>query len=223
MHDDVARVERRAARFVTERLRPAVYRRQQPLTAVSWDAPGEPVDFGTAYAATYAPCAPGQAWGRPWGTTWFRLTGEVPADWAAAEDLTAEIVVDLGFGGQPGFSAEATAYAADGTIIKGLHPRNRHLPVAGRPGRRLRGGLGQPGRRAGELPAHPAGRSRDRGNRAAVPVSRRVAGRARHGRLGADPGRRRVDRSDARAAVRLAPAGQGAAGPGRPGRRGRAA
>ena len=59
MHDDVARVERRAARFVTERLRPAVYRRQQPLTVVSWDTPGEPVDFGTAYAATYAPCVAG--------------------------------------------------------------------------------------------------------------------------------------------------------------------
>ena len=73
---------------------------------------------------------PGQAWGRPWGTTWFRLTGEVPADWAAAEDLRAEIVVDLGFGGtQPGFSAEATAYAPDGTVLKGLHPRNRHLPL----------------------------------------------------------------------------------------------
>ena len=132
MHDDVVRVERRISRFVAERLRPAVYRRQQPLTVVSWDAPGEPVDFATAYSSPYAPCSPGQAWGRPWGTTWFRLTGDVPADWAAAEDLRAEVVVDLGFGGtQPGFSAEATAYAPDGTVIKGLHPRNRHLPVRG--------------------------------------------------------------------------------------------
>ncbi|HZA04061.1 MAG TPA: glycoside hydrolase family 38 C-terminal domain-containing protein [Propionibacteriaceae bacterium] len=130
MHDDVARVERRVARFLDERLRPAVYRRQSPLTVSSWDAPGEPVDFATAYAATYTPCAPGQAWGPPWGTTWFRLGGEVPAGWAAAEGLRGEVVVDLGAGGtQPGFSAEATAYAPDGTIRKGLHPRNRHLPL----------------------------------------------------------------------------------------------
>jgi alpha-mannosidase len=129
VHDDVARVERRVARFVTERLRPAVYRRQQPLLVTSWDAPGEPVDFATAYAAPYAPCSSGHAWGRPWGTTWFRLAGDIPADWAAEDGLRSEVVVDLGFGGQPGFSAEATAYAPDGTVIKGLHPRNRHLPV----------------------------------------------------------------------------------------------
>src|SRR5918998_1484081 len=132
MHDDVARVERRVARFVAERLRPAVYRRQHPLTVSSWDTPGEPVDFGTASAATYAPCSADQPWGRPWGTTWFRLSGEAPADWAREEGLRAEVVVDLGFGGtQPGFSAEATAYAPDGTVVKGLHPRNRHLPVRG--------------------------------------------------------------------------------------------
>ena len=132
MHDDAARVERRVARFVTERLRPAVYRRQHPLTVSSWDTPGEPVDFATASAATYAPCTPGQPWGRPWGTTWFRLFGEPPAGWATEEGLSSEVVVDLGFGGtQPGFSAEATAYAPDGTILKGLHPRNRHLPLTG--------------------------------------------------------------------------------------------
>jgi alpha-mannosidase len=131
VHDDVARVERRVARFVAERLRPAVYRRQQPLPVSSWDVPDEPVDFATAYAATYAPCHPGQAWGRPWGTTWFRLSGEVPADWAAVDGLRGEVVVDLGFGGAlPGFTTEATAYASDGTIVKGLHPRNRYLPLS---------------------------------------------------------------------------------------------
>ena len=130
----------------------------------------------------YAPCSPGQAWGRPWGTTWFRLTGDVPADWAAEEGCEPEIVVDLGFGGaQPGFSAEATAYAPDGTIVKGLHPRNRHLPLTGNgPVDALPRGLGQSGPGADDVPAHPAGRPRHRGNRTAVPVRRRVAGRAGH-------------------------------------------
>ena len=191
MHDDVVRVERRISRFVAERLRPAVYRQQQPLTVRSWDAPGEPVDFGTASAATYAPCSPGQAWGRPWGTTWFRLSGEVPTGWAAAEELRAEVVVDLGYGGtQPGFSAEATAYASDGTIVKGLHPRNRHLPMSGSgPVDYYLEASANPDVGPTTFLPTPLGDPGHRGHRAAVPVPRRVAGRARHGRLGADPGR----------------------------------
>ena len=39
-------------------------------------------------------------------------------------------MVDLGFGGdQAGFAAEGLAYAADGTIIKGIEPRNSYVPL----------------------------------------------------------------------------------------------
>ena len=46
------------------------------------------------------------------------------------DGVQLEIDVDLGYtGAQPGFQAEATVYRADGTIVKGLHPRNRHIPL----------------------------------------------------------------------------------------------
>ncbi len=56
--------------------------------------PGEPgvtAALGASYEAVHA----GQSWGRPWGTTWFRLTGTVPAGWAGR---TVEALVNLGFG-----------------------------------------------------------------------------------------------------------------------------
>ncbi|GAA5016049.1 glycoside hydrolase family 38 C-terminal domain-containing protein [Terrabacter aeriphilus] len=130
MHDNTTLVEMRVDRFVRERLAPALYRRRSPLTAHHWVAPGEPVPFAEAVGHDFAPIAPGTPWGRPWGTTWFRVTGDVPDGWGA-EGTRLEVVVDLGYSDtQPGFQAEATAYRPDGTVIKGLHPRNRYVPLA---------------------------------------------------------------------------------------------
>jgi alpha-mannosidase len=99
-------VELRVDRFVRERLAPAVERASVPVTIEAWEVPDEPVPFAQAVAATFAPFAVGRPWGRPWGTVWFRLTGTVPADWAADPD-DVELVVDLGFtAGQVGFQAE---------------------------------------------------------------------------------------------------------------------
>ena len=128
MHDDRTQVEQRIDRVLPERLRPAVHGGRAPLTVEAWQAPGEPVPFETARAATYESIGPGHAWGPPWGTTWFHLTGTVPQAWAGRR---VEAVVDLGFGRhQPGFSAEALALTPDGAPIKGLNPRNDWLPVA---------------------------------------------------------------------------------------------
>ncbi len=130
MHDDTALVELRLARFVRERLAPAVHRRRAPLQVTRWEVPGEPVPFATARAQAFAPVAPGARWGRPWGTTWFRVTGEAPPGWGAG-GVRLEVEVDLGYSdAQPGFQAEATVYRADGAVVKGLHPRNRHVPLA---------------------------------------------------------------------------------------------
>ena len=41
-------------------------------------------------------------------------------------------MVDLGFGdNQADFTAEGLAYAADGTVIKGIAPRNAYVPLTG--------------------------------------------------------------------------------------------
>lgn len=80
-----------------------------------------------ALRATYEPFAVGEPWGPPWSTSWFRLAGEVPQEWAGRR---VEAVIDPGFSGDgPGFQAEGLLYDGDGVPLKGIHPRNRHLPV----------------------------------------------------------------------------------------------
>lgn len=130
MHDNSHLVELRVDRFVRERLVPGLHRRRTPLTVEWWEAPGEPVPFAGATASAFEPVSPGTRWGRPWGTTWFRATGSVPEGWGG-DGTRVEVVADLGYSeDHPGFQAEATAYRPDGTVIKGLHPRNRYLPLA---------------------------------------------------------------------------------------------
>ncbi|MEV4622342.1 glycoside hydrolase family 38 C-terminal domain-containing protein [Asanoa sp. NPDC049573] len=130
MHDDRTVVEDRLSRLLAERLRPAVHRVVAGLDVAAWPVPGEPVPPAVALAAgTFAPFPVGGAWGPPWSTTWFHLTGTVP-------DLPAgtrvEAVVDLGWNSSsPGFQAEGLAYRPDGSVHKGLHPRNDWVPIDG--------------------------------------------------------------------------------------------
>ncbi|GAA2327970.1 glycosyl hydrolase-related protein [Streptomyces kunmingensis] len=128
MHDDRHLVEGRLERAMRQFVRPAQYAARTPLTLSVWHAPGEPVPVAEALAGTYEPFEPGTAWGAPWSTSWFRIEGQVPAEWAGRH---VEVVVDPGFSGQgPGFQAEGLLYDAEGVPLKGIHPRNRHLTVA---------------------------------------------------------------------------------------------
>ncbi|MFF9506814.1 alpha-mannosidase [Streptomyces sp. NPDC014724] len=133
MHDDRTLTEERLDRALRERIRPAVHPRTAPLEIEVWHAPGEPVPFAEAVAGPYKPGALGDDWGPAWGTSWFRVTGRVPAEWAGE---IVEAVIDLGFArDRPGFSAEALAHRPDGSVVKALNPRNTWLrigePVAG--------------------------------------------------------------------------------------------
>ncbi|HLU59873.1 MAG TPA: glycoside hydrolase family 38 C-terminal domain-containing protein [Pseudonocardia sp.] len=128
MHDDRVLIERRIERILRERLRPAVHGADVPLDLEVWHAPGEPVAVAEALAAPYRPARPGEPWGPAWGTSWFHLTGTVPAEWAGRP---VEAVVDLGFAtDRPGFSAEALVHRPDGTAVKGLNPYNTWLRIA---------------------------------------------------------------------------------------------
>ncbi|GAA3168434.1 MULTISPECIES: alpha-mannosidase [Streptomyces] len=134
MHDDRALTEARLARVLDERIRPALYPASVPLEVSAWVAPGEPVPVAEGIAAPHSPVAVGDAWGAPWGTTWFKVTGEVPREWAGR---TVEAVLDLGFDErQPGFQCEALVHLPDGTPVKGLSPRNQWVRV----GSPVRGG-----------------------------------------------------------------------------------
>jgi alpha-mannosidase len=118
-----ARLERAMGQFV----RPAPYAERVLLVLSAWHVPGEPVPVDQALRAEYAPFTTKTAWGKPWSTSWFRLTGRVPEEWAGRR---VEAVIDPGFSGAgPGFQAEGLLYDASGVPLKGIHPRNRHPPV----------------------------------------------------------------------------------------------
>ncbi|MCP2166433.1 alpha-mannosidase [Goodfellowiella coeruleoviolacea] len=128
MHDDRTLVEQRLDRVLRERIRPAVYAESVPLEVAVWHAPGEPVPVADGLAADYRPARVGDAWGPAWGTSWFRVTGTVPPEWAGR---TVEAVLDLGFTQDlSGFSAEGLVYRPDGTAVKGLNPRNTWVRIA---------------------------------------------------------------------------------------------
>jgi alpha-mannosidase len=128
MHDDITLTTGRAHRVLTERIWPAVHGTSVPL-GVEWHVlPGEPIPPQEGLALVMEPYEVGTPWGRAWGTTWFRLTGSVPAEWAGR---AVEAVVDLGFdASMPGFQAEALVYRPDGTTVKSINPRNQYIPVA---------------------------------------------------------------------------------------------
>ncbi|MGY6021583.1 alpha-mannosidase [Streptomyces spinosirectus] len=128
MHDERRRIEERAERLHNQRIKPALYAATVPLTVEAWQAPGEPVPFEAAATASYEPFAMDTPWGPPWGTTWFRMRGRVPAEWAGRR---VEAVIDLGFVGDwPGNQAEALVHLTDGTPLKAVNPLNQYVPIA---------------------------------------------------------------------------------------------
>jgi alpha-mannosidase len=127
MHDDRSLVEGRLRRVLDERVRPAVYPETVPLEVTVWHAPDEPVPVAEGLAARGEPIGAGERWGAPWGTSWFRVSGAVPQEWAGR---TVEALLDLGFEAQmPGFQCEGLVYRPDGTPVKGLHPQNQWVRI----------------------------------------------------------------------------------------------
>ncbi|MFD0137030.1 alpha-mannosidase [Streptomyces sp. NPDC127159] len=128
MHDERRRIEERVERVHNQRIKPAIYAASVPLDVAAWQAPGEPVPFTEAAAAPYAPFTMDTPWGPPWGTTWFRMSGRVPENWAGKR---VEAVIDLGFVGDwPGNQAEALVHLTDGTPLKAVNPLNQYVPIA---------------------------------------------------------------------------------------------
>ena len=147
MHDKSPLVRARVARFVEERVNPALYRASVPLTVTAWEVPDEPVSFTDAVGQTFEPFQIGSPWGKPWGTTWFHVTGTVPSEWSGVGDEgshdagdggetgSVELVIDLGYlSGQPGFQAEGLVFDPAGRILKAIEPMNQQVPIDVGPG-----------------------------------------------------------------------------------------
>jgi alpha-mannosidase len=129
VHDERVVVRDRLARLLRERLYPATREPVGVLAVSAWHVEGEPVRPAQALQhQDYRPFAVGDRWGPAWGTTWFHLTGQAPG---AAGGEPLELWLDLGWTDQwPGFQAEGLVYRPDGTVVKGLSPRNDWIPVA---------------------------------------------------------------------------------------------
>ena len=113
------------------RLKPAIVGQRAVLDVTAWHAPGEPVPVNEAVAQPFEPFPIGGMWGAPWGTTWFRMSGEVPPEWAGAR---VEVCIDLAFSGSPGFQSEGTVWHRRGggewVPMRGIHPYNHEWVVA---------------------------------------------------------------------------------------------
>ncbi|MEU1301201.1 alpha-mannosidase [Streptomyces shenzhenensis] len=131
MHNHFSRTLERLDRVRRDRILPRVHTHLSDVETAAWAVgdDGEPVSPGHALGLTpdplrtspdYRPFALGDTWGPPWSTTWFRISGKVAAGATGPVDL----VLDLGwFDHSVGGHCEGLVFGPDGTIVKGLHPR----------------------------------------------------------------------------------------------------
>jgi alpha-mannosidase len=131
VHDDRDLAETRIRRTISDRIRPHVHRPGIPLEVSAWHVPGEPVPVAEARdratGGAFGPFEVGGRWGKPWGTTWFRMQGRVPDDWAGE---TVEAIVDFSTGVGAGFQSEGLLFrTGGGGPIRGIHPMHQAIPV----------------------------------------------------------------------------------------------
>ena len=98
------------------------------LELSAFEVRGEPIPYADAVRGEFKPFHVGERWGPPWSTTWFRVRGRVPEEWAGRR-VVAQF--DLGFAGPTGFTCEALAWK-DGRPWRGVDPNHRRLPIEGR-------------------------------------------------------------------------------------------
>ncbi|MFF7650973.1 alpha-mannosidase [Streptomyces sp. NPDC007983] len=131
MHRHFGRTLERLDRVRRERILPRLHSRLGDVEIEAWTVgdDGEPVSPRHALGLMtepqrgrpdYRPFALGEAWGPAWSTTWFRVSGRVEPRTPGPVDL----LLDLGwFDHSVGGHCEGLVFTPDGTIVKGLHPR----------------------------------------------------------------------------------------------------
>src|SRR3954452_12319376 len=130
MEQTRAIVRARVEATLRRRVRRAVYRFRAPLHIEAHHVHGEPISAAAARAARYEPFTTGQSWGAAWDTTWFRMTGAVPAEWAGHEVVAR---IRLGYQAMPGFGAEGLVWQGD-RPVQGINPAHSTVRVAAKAG-----------------------------------------------------------------------------------------
>ncbi|HET6810943.1 MAG TPA: alpha-mannosidase [Acidimicrobiales bacterium] len=98
-----------------------------PVRLSAYHVGGEPIRYDEAVARPFAPMRVGDPWGAAWDTTWLRVDGRVPDDWAGQETV---LVVRIGYSGGTGFGAEALVWR-DGEPVQAITPNHDEIPVDG--------------------------------------------------------------------------------------------
>ena len=83
-------------------VKPARWPATSPVEIRANHLHGEPISYAEATSGSFEPFEVGDAWGPLWDTTWFRVAGTVPSNWAGHR---CALVVHLGYGGASGFGA----------------------------------------------------------------------------------------------------------------------
>ena len=115
----------RAERTLRDRVYAACYTGWHSLELSIAEETPDPIPFAQAKAATYTPAGSGTLWGRPWSTTWFRLQGQVPADWPLEQ---TDLDIDLGWTWGPA-TGEALLYSDAGTAVEALSAGRPRIPA----------------------------------------------------------------------------------------------
>ena len=124
-HIDRQRLDR-IDEILAKLVKPSRWPATSPVEIHARHLRGEPVPYREAVAGRFEPFAVGDAWGPLWDTTWFHVTGAVPADWAGRD---CALMVHLGYSGISGFGAEGQVWI-DGQPSQGVGPNHQEVRVA---------------------------------------------------------------------------------------------
>ncbi|HEX3979618.1 MAG TPA: glycoside hydrolase family 38 C-terminal domain-containing protein, partial [Acidimicrobiales bacterium] len=117
----------RIIRVLNDFIRPRRRGSSVAVDVAAFHVHGEPIPATRAFEAEYEPFPLGGAWGPPWDTTWFRVRGQVPVEWAGRE---VALGFTIGGAGSTGFGAEALVWR-NGQPVQGLSPNHRSYRISG--------------------------------------------------------------------------------------------
>jgi len=108
-----------------DRIASGIYRERRPVKVEVWHVRGEPVPYSVAESADYEAFSVGEAWGPAWDTSWFRISGDVPAPWRHHEPA---VLLSLTDQGREGFTAEGLVYHR-GETVRAINRARNEIPL----------------------------------------------------------------------------------------------
>ena len=118
-------VRRRARKLLDDLVEPGVFGAGRAVDIAAHHVGGEPIPYEEAVTRPFSPFPVGGAWGPTWDTTWFRVNGTIPPEWAG-EAVVLRVEHTRRGDTRPG--GESLAFVG-GIPVQGLSPYHRDLLV----------------------------------------------------------------------------------------------